>query len=155
MKKLIFILSWLPALASANPITLCLEGDLFGVRDTRSISGFRCTVDQKLTWDDSSGLFTCEFRKSNEEFFVNEVTIGSDLGSNAWVYYDLFGTDLARFLTRGLGLKTVTRAQRIRVNFADKVWANDKFVVIEADQKLFKFYVSATLGDCSGRRSKK
>ena len=146
---LCFILA-LPSLSLAtNVANYCLEGKLVNTKTNIEKSSMKCQVAQKLTWEDYSVLFECDFDGTTDSIFSSATGIGSDLGTTGWTIYDLKKSESGQFLAKGLKLSEIKKSQDIKIMYNSKVWANDDFVVIETKDGIFKLNLNAYLGKCN------
>lgn len=132
----------------------CLEGKLQDTKNTVK-SSMKCEVTQRLTWDDNSAVFNCNFSSndiSTEDFlFVNSVTIGSQMDANkGWTKYSLNPSKkTGAFFLKGLGINETeyVKSQEVVVYYTDKVWSIEQSY-IETKMSLLKLELKAYLGNC-------
>lgn len=151
--KSMLALTWIlfvPALSqAANIAEYCLEGVLVNFNTNVIKSSLKCNIAQKLTWEDYTALFKCNFDGQIESIFTNATEIGSYQGTSiAWTIYDLKNSKSGQFLANGLKLSGIKNSQDIKIMYSDKVWANDKFVVVEDRDGIYKLNLKAYLGKC-------
>lgn len=151
MKALIFlsIILCIPTFALAtNTAEYCLEGTLVDTKNNTQKSSMKCEVAQKLTWEDYSVLFQCNFDGNNDSIFTSASGLGSDFGASAWTIYDLKNSESGQFLAKGLNLSKVKKAQDIKIMYTNKVWSKDEFVIVEDSSGIYKLNLKAYLGKC-------
>ena len=145
---LISLVTLLSLSTFGSTVDYCLDLKLENTSYDSIVSSARCEVSQKLTWDDFSVFFKCEFEDGVNFIFDSASKIGSDLGYKSWVFYEMSNSKVGKFLANGLKLNNIIKSQSIKIIFTNVVSPSSDFIIVEDTYSIYKLYLKTSIGSC-------
>lgn len=137
----------------ANRADFCFRADLVSTKNPNHlIASSLCSVNQTLTWEDSTAYFQCQtFLGEIKEFKLSKVGLSHIFNGHSWATYTVKNSQFFKnfYSLFPLELESIERAQDLIVNFNETTsWLAVDNLIIETSEGLYRLNLSHHASRC-------